>query len=149
MKRPLHVLVVGSGMYVCGKGTDGYGTIMPAVFEWSRTRALGDVYVAGASLAGVKTAKLKIAQLEKECGVRIPVKFFPVTNGRDPHCYREAIDAIPRPAAAIVAVPDHLHREVAGRAIEGGLHTLVAKPLAPTLKEVRELVALQRMHGVH
>jgi len=48
-----------------------------------------------------------------------------------------------------VVVPDNLHREIAGSAIANGLHTLVAKPLAPTLNEVVELIELQKRNNVY
>ena len=31
--KPFDLLIVGAGMYVCGKGTEGYGIILPAAFE--------------------------------------------------------------------------------------------------------------------
>ena len=31
--KPLNILIVGGGMYVCGRGTDNFGTILPAVLE--------------------------------------------------------------------------------------------------------------------
>jgi len=44
--------------------------------------------------------------------------------------------------AAVVAVPTNLHHEVARACLERGLHVLVEKPLAATLKEADELVEL-------
>jgi len=46
----------------------------------------------------------------------------------------EAVDAVS------VAVPTSEHREVAGRAIERGVHALVEKPIAATVEEAEELV---------
>ena len=46
-------------------------------------------------------------------------------------------------------VPDNLHRKVAEDTIKNGLHTLVVKPLAPTVQEVIELVELQRKNNVY
>ena len=34
--KKLDIIVIGAGLYVCGKGTLGYGTILPAIFEWKR-----------------------------------------------------------------------------------------------------------------
>ena len=48
------------------------------------------------------------------------------------------------PACAIIAVPDHLHYEVASACLEKGLHTLVVKPLTPTVKEAKKLVSLAK-----
>lgn len=145
----LNVVIVGTGMYVCGRGTEGYGTIMPALYEWKRRNRLGDVYLAGSTGGGVKAAKRKIRELERATKVNIRVKYFPTGSASDRHCYKKAVREISKPAVCIVAVPDNLHREIAGEAIKEGLHTLVVKPLAPTLNEVRELIALQKKTAVY
>jgi predicted dehydrogenase len=44
--------------------------------------------------------------------------------------------------AAVIAVPTHLHHEVASACLERGVHVLVEKPLAATLQEADDLVAL-------
>jgi predicted dehydrogenase len=49
----------------------------------------------------------------------------------------------------LIATPDNIHRKVAGDTIQNGLHSLVVKPLAPTLKEVEELIKLQETHQVY
>lgn len=49
---------------------------------------------------------------------------------------------------AFVAVPTALHREVVGACLEAGIHVLVEKPLARTLAEADELLALARAKGL-
>jgi predicted dehydrogenase len=49
--------------------------------------------------------------------------------------------------AASVAVPTHLHREVAGQLLERGVHLLIEKPIAATTAEAEELVALAGQHA--
>jgi predicted dehydrogenase len=44
--------------------------------------------------------------------------------------------------AAVIAVPTHLHHEVARACLEKGLHVLVEKPIAATLAEADDLVDL-------
>ena len=149
-KKPFSILIIGAGMYACGKGTEGYGTIMPAICEWKKKNDTGDVYLAGRDPESIKAAKNKVSELERNMNVKLSVRYFPEKGrGRDPKCFKKAIRSIPKPACAIVAVPDNLHREIAGAAIEGGLHTLVVKPLASTLKEVEELIELQKRKKVY
>jgi predicted dehydrogenase len=50
--------------------------------------------------------------------------------------------------AAVVAVPTNLHHEVARACLEKGLHVLVEKPLAATLKEADDLVALAKQKSL-
>ena len=44
--------------------------------------------------------------------------------------------------AAVVAVPTHLHHEVARACLEQGVHVLIEKPIAATLAEADDLVEL-------
>ena len=46
--------------------------------------------------------------------------------------------------AAVIAVPTHLHHEVACACLEKGLHVLVEKPLAATLEQADEIVSLAK-----
>lgn len=48
---------------------------------------------------------------------------------------------------AVVATPTIAHREVAGRLLEAGCHVLVEKPIAATVAEADELVALAAATG--
>ncbi|MFA5316475.1 MAG: Gfo/Idh/MocA family oxidoreductase [Dehalococcoidales bacterium] len=144
----LNILVVGTGMYVCGRGTSGDGTIMPAIFEWGRTGNIGKVIVAGRSASGAKEARKKVNALSRKMGVSIPVSFYPQGND-DAKAYLKAIKDMPRPACALVATPDRLHKRNAKAAIKAGLNTLVVKPLVSTAAEVRSLVGLQKRMKVY
>jgi len=145
----LNILVIGTGIYVCGRGTDGYGTILPAIYEWARCGRLGDVYIAGAHPEGIMAVREKIKELNKLFGFDIAPKYFPESDGYDPEAYEVAIRKVPRPACTIVVVPDNLHRKIAGDTVVNNMHTLVVKPLAPTVNEVVELIELQDAHGVY
>lgn len=50
--------------------------------------------------------------------------------------------------AVILAVPTHLHHEIALRAIAQGLHVLVEKPIAQTIDQAREIVEAARSANV-
>ncbi len=145
----LNIVVIGTGMYVCGRGTDGYGTIMPAIYEWARCGCLGDIYIAGTHIEGINTVKGKIERLNGLFGLNLEPKYFPGSDTHNPEAYKVAIREIPRPACAIVVVPDNFHRDIAGYTIGNNIHTLVVKPLAPTVQEVVELIELQERCGVY
>ena len=49
-------------------------------------------------------------------------------------------DVAQRVDAVVLAVPTHLHHELAMRAIEYSLHVLVEKPIAETIEQAREIV---------
>jgi predicted dehydrogenase len=59
--------------------------------------------------------------------------------------FRQILDRV---EAAVVAVPTELHYEIARACLERGLHVLVEKPLAATLEQADELIALADARGV-
>lgn len=145
----MNIVIVGAGMYVCGRNTEGYGTVMPAVMEWSNSRRLGEVHIVSSCRKSAKSAERKIDSLVRNIGMRIPVAYHPKGVRRDPLCYRQVFEEIRKPACAIIAVPDTMHAKIAEEAIRMGLHVLVVKPLAPTLREVSNLIKVQRKSGVY
>jgi len=50
--------------------------------------------------------------------------------------------------AVSIAAPTHLHRDIALTCINNGVHVLVEKPIAPSVKEGREIIAAARRAGV-
>ena len=147
--RLLNVVVVGAGVYVCGRGTKEYGTVMPAILGWKKANALGKIYIVGQSRQGVGGARAKIKRLTEDAGVDASVTYFANGKKSGRKSYLEAFREIPKPACAIVVVPDNVHAEVASAAIKAGLHTLVVKPLTPTVGEAEGLIDLQQKSGVH
>jgi len=147
--RTLNVLVVGSGMYVSGRGTKGFGTVLPALFRAKRMGLVDKVIIASKNPRGRQELWEKINALSNKMGVELNVDFFPKGDRENHLAYQEAISALPRPACAIVAVPDHLHTEIAGYLIKSKIHPLVVKPLASTLSEVKYLIDLIEANGVY
>ena len=130
-------------MYVSGRGTEGYGTIFPAIIEWKRKgNNLDDVYMIGKNGVHSHQAFEKVKSLQKISGVNINIEAYPNKDQIDPEAYVKILKAIEQPACAIVAVPDHLHYEVTKNCLESGFHTLVMKPLTPTTKEANELIKI-------
>lgn len=143
----LKVLVIGAGMYVCGRGTDGFGTVLPSMYEAFRGGLIDSVCVVATSPASVKAVQRKNAELSKRMGFRLPLEGF-AKAGLGASSYKEALKIF-RPDAVIVAVPDHLHATVVAQAAKTGAHILVVKPLAPTLKEGKAMTASVRAAGVY
>jgi predicted dehydrogenase len=50
--------------------------------------------------------------------------------------------------AVTIAAPTHLHREIALRCIERGIHALVEKPIASTVEEGNDIIAAAKRAGV-
>lgn len=59
--------------------------------------------------------------------------------------FESRLEALPgRVDAAIVATPTETHADIAATLMESGLDVLVEKPIAPTVEEAKDLVAIAR-----
>lgn len=140
--KHLNILVVGAGMYVCGKGTDNFGTILPAIYEASKSGLVGDVKIAATSITSVNETTKKIDGLNKIFGFSLNIECFPQNAEKESQSYRRILEQGWKADCAIVSVPDHLHFEITSYLMNIGVHCLVVKPLVPTLQEAKELIQL-------
>ena len=143
----LKVLVIGAGMYVCGRGTDGFGTVLPSLYEAYRAGLIEKVCVAATSASSVKAVELKNKELSKRMGFQLPLEGF-AKPGLGASSYKEALKTF-RPDCAVVAVPDHLHATVVNSVAKSGAHVLVVKPLALTVKEGKTMAASARANCIY
>lgn len=145
----INVLIIGTGMYVCGRGTEGYGTILPAVMQRYRTGRINQVIVASKSADSFLTFDAKLRDLQKLLGIEMPYLSWAQNSGKEANGYRDAIASLPDPGAVIISTPDSLHAEMAQSAIAAGKHVLVVKPLCPTVAEAQELIQAAENAGVY
>ena len=144
------IVIIGAGLYVCGKGTPDYGTVLPAILEWKRLNNWGGtVHCASTSVESALEFSKKVKELAAKTGVNASIKQYPSEGGRNPNTYKQVLRSIKKPACAIVVVPDHLHFQVASDCLRAGLHTLLVKPLTPTVDEGRGLVNLADQLGLY
>jgi len=144
--KSFSLLVIGAGMYVAGRGTAGFGTILPAVFDWIKKSSHLDVRVscAATSINSINEFSKKAEALSLLTGVSVNISTYPTKEVVDINSYKEALLNIEQPAAAIIVVPDHLHHQITMDCLNAGLHTLVVKPLAPSLRECLDLVEVAK-----
>ena len=117
------IVIVGNGMYVSGRGTKGYGTIMPAIFEYIRRGCISikEIKIVGTNRDGAKKAQ-KSKRAQDKMGISIRVKTYPADSENNPVSYEHVLGNVDLPACAIVAVPDHLHYEIARFCLIKGLY---------------------------
>lgn len=148
--KKFDIIIIGAGLYVCGKGTSGYGTILPAIFEWKRhNNNLGDVYCVSTSSKSSKELLQKVEGLKEKTGIKVDVKTYPENDLKNHDAYKEVLKNSKNPGCAIIAVPDHLHHKIAKDCLENGLHTLLVKPLTPTAEEGIDLVKLAQKNNLY
>src|SRR3989338_6627099 len=128
----LDVLVVGAGVYVTGRGTPGYGTILPALLEGRRCGLVRRITIAATRETSLEEAGRRAATLGGLMKVDGTVQCVLAPAG---------LPAVPagneQPSAAIVSVPDRVHADAAVPLLERGISCLVVKPFATTLRDAR------------
>lgn len=140
----LKVIVLGAGMYVCGRGTDGFGTVLPALYEAFRGGLIERVDVVATRASSIQGLKEKDRELKGLMGFGLPLQ-----GHSQKDAYRRLLKT-GKPDCVIISIPDHLHAKAAVEAAKAGCHLLVVKPLAPTVKEAREMTrvaAANRVYG--
>lgn len=139
--KKLNVVVIGGGMYVSGRGTSGYGTVLPALSEWVRTgSSCGELYCVTTSEDSASSVEKKANELATKTGIDLKLDIYPKSDSQLKDGYLEVIKKVQKPACAIIVVPDHLHYIVARDCLLEGLHVLLVKPMTPTLDEGVELI---------
>ena len=57
----MRILIIGSGNYVTGRGTNSYGTILPAIYEFNKEKKIVDeVVILTTSKKSAKLAQILI-----------------------------------------------------------------------------------------
>lgn len=143
------VLVIGAGMYVCGRGTPTYGTVLPTLIQAQTQGLIGEIRVAATSRNSIDALQARLVEINARMGTTTSVRDYPTRDGHDPLVYRQALAEMPQPACAIVVVPDHLHHEITADVIRAGIHPLVVKPFTPTVREGLDLIRLAEQHNVY
>lgn len=148
--KKLNIVVIGTGMYSTGRGTNGYGTILPAIVEWKRSGGeVGSIHFVGTKGMHSNEARKKIDEISLQTGVPLDVTIMPENGESDTEAYKKIINNISKPACAIVVVPDHLHYNVTRDCLDAGMHVLVVKPLTPTVNDGLKLVKLAKENDLY
>tara|TARA_Y100000768_G_scaffold90975_1_gene65562 strand:- start:12683 stop:13885 length:1203 start_codon:yes stop_codon:yes gene_type:complete len=148
--KKIDIVVIGAGLYVCGKGTKGFGTILPAIFESKRNnKNIGAIHCVSTSISSSIEFLDKAEKLKKKTGVDIEVSAYPRNDSEANFSYKDLLRDIEKPACAIVSIPDHLHHKVTKDCLESGLHSLVVKPLTPTYSEGQDLVKIAKKNNLY
>lgn len=144
----MNIIVIGSGMYVSGRGTDGYGVVLPAIYEWSRTNIVDNVFICVTAEKSGSSLIKKLNNLQKYYEKKINFNLI-YLNKNTLNNVLEKLKQKYDNLVAIIAVPDHLHFEIAMDVIKAGIHVQVVKPLVDTVDEAEELIKTQEKNNVY
>jgi predicted dehydrogenase len=141
----MKVLVIGAGMYVTGRHASGIGTVMASLAEAARIERIERVLIVARSQGSAESVAEAARRINGILGTALPFEYRAIADGRTLGS-QLALDEY---GCAVVAVPDDLHFRFAAELIESRVPVLIVKPLTPTLREARDLVALQSRTGTY
>ena len=144
----MRILIIGSGNYVTGRGTNSYGTILPAIYEFNKEKKIVDeVVILTTSKKSAKLAEKKNKKIRYLSGHNLRVKIVVKKNNfkfSTNHAYSR--DGI---FCAIIAAPDHTHYKLAKDCLKNKQHCLVVKPVVTKLSELKNLIKLCKKNQVY
>ena len=127
----MKVLIVGSGMYVCGKNIQDYdGTIGPALLEAFKSNFVTSITIFSRSEESAQNACDILQGLQQQMSIRCPIDTITSIDNVDNKDYD----------CAIICTPDKLHAHFSILLAKKGLHILVVKPMATTTTEARDMI---------
>ncbi len=163
---PLNLVIVGSGHYATGetalsgnKATDkDFGVLFPSALYLRERGWIGRIALCGQD--GSKFARIrdKVAPWHSELGLDAAFESYPAPGEIDSKSYLRALDEMPKPCAALIAVPDDLHMEVILACVERDIPFLVVKPAVTRLEDYyrvqsqlngKDLLAMVDYHKVY
>lgn len=143
----MKVLILGSGMYVTGKGQSKTGTILTSVLQCSKNVDIEEVHIISYSRSSEDHVLAAAKHTNEILGTNIQVRFTAMEN-KNEDWLTEHIGGSDY-TLAIVSLPDHLHYEYTKVCLNNALHCLVVKPLTPTASEAQDLIELANDNNVY
>ena len=144
----MKVLVLGAGMYVTGRGTDGLGAILPALAQSSRRLRIDGVVIAAGSRENETLVTKCRDVLNARLGSSLSCSYSAIDTS-DMESELRGLHAANEFACVIVSTPDDTHHEILSHLIRMQLPTLVVKPFVTSLKEAEGLVSLQEKYPMY
>jgi predicted dehydrogenase len=139
----MKILVIGAGMYVTGRYGTGEGTILASLAQASCDLKIERVDIIARNPLNENIIKDATDRINQRIGANLITTYHSISSVKDYLNLNSDYDA------AIIAVPDHIHYEIAREVIEKHLHCLIVKPLTNCLSDAQDLVRIQQQNGVY
>ena len=144
----INVLVIGSGAYVSGKNSKGFGTILPSLIEGTRQKIIDKITVVSKHSSSYKKFQKKVNVVQKISNVKLKYDWY-LKNDSNEIAYKNAIKEAGKNTVVIISTPDHLHYQMAKFALEQKKHVIVVKPLTLTSNHAQLLISLAKKNNLH
>ncbi len=146
MKTKLNILILGSGMFVTGRGTDNFGTILPSIFEASNNLTIDNIIICSTAIKSSKLAKDKVDAISKIYKKRLNIQYFPNINNKKYDLNKLINDY--EINCSIISLPDHLHCKFALKIMKKNVHCLVVKPMTTSKENAIKMIKLSKKNNL-
>lgn len=145
---PLNLVLIGSGHYATGmtdllgrKATDkDFGVLLPSALHLRERGWVGRIALCGQNGDKLETIRQRIAPWAADPGIDTRFDAYPGPGQVDGQAYLRALDEMPRPCAALIAVPDDLHVEAMLACAQRGIPFLIVKPATTRLEDLHRVL---------
>lgn len=145
--KKINIIIIGSGAYVCGKNTSGFGTILPSLVEGVRNKLIEKITIVSKHSSTKKIFEQKAKEIHKISGINLNYDWF-LKKSDSEIGYKDAIKKSDKNTVVIIATPDHLHYEMTKFALQNFKHVLVVKPLTSITKEAKNLIKISKKNNL-
>ena len=126
-------------MYVCGRGTSEYGTVLPSIYQFQKKHDLiNSITIIYNSKKSKNIFLKKQKQIEKMFNNKINTSF--ILNDLKLESLLKNINI--KLDCAIVAIPDSLHFKIIKQLLILKINVLTVKPFVTKSKDAKELIAI-------
>jgi D-galacturonate reductase len=142
MASKYNVIVIGSGIYVLGKGHDDFGVIMPTLVNLQKQNILSKIILTIRRKTDVPRLNKKIDRLSELYNFDIVWEYLVADVESDD--YSVQLMQLDKPLIGIVALPDHLHFRAIEGLLKNEIHCFTVKPLTPSVNEAMTLIEMAK-----
>ncbi|MFT6814292.1 MAG: putative dehydrogenase [Sphingobacteriales bacterium] len=143
----MRIAVLGSGMYVTGRGQSTHGTILGSLFQMTKENSISEVSVIYRSSTSLDEIHKCNDNLSEKLKIRCQTNNIQL--GADSLSSFTEILRKSKFDAVIISVPDHLHYDYCKAAILSKTPVLVVKPFVTKQEQAKELAELSKELDVY
>lgn len=141
----MDLIIIGTGMYVCGKDNTDYGTILPAVLSYiKKNNFIKNIHIVGTKKKSLIEIKKKYKILSQKLKIKINIKFYPNDDNIQKDDYIKILKSTNKFCPVIISVPDHLHFKIVNDCMRHFKHTLIVKPFVKKYNEAQKILRIQK-----
>lgn len=149
MKKSLEIILVGTGIYVCGKSKKDYGTILPAILSFAKLNQINVKIIIAINNKNSKNHfSEKYEYLKKLLDIKDLVEHKFIFCEGSPEIFLKEYKITKNIVAGIISIPDDLHYTWSEALLKAGIPLMVVKPLTLKLNESMKLYQLSKKISV-